>query len=387
MPPTATDKHTFSAVTVPEAKANEPGSQASGVWALGGSFLGGCLLAAVGHFCAAYAVNPVRDFTGNTAFPAVRSDYRDEKLALLEAFAAAGPVDGIVLGSSRSMLLSGERLQELSGGDRFFNFGLASAKAEDFLAALRYTLKRGHKPKHVWIGVDVESMQDVRVHGDSIHPLRELAVGTPHIASKWSTSARRVFTWSYAQDTAQSVYYRIRPRPAAVGFLPDGTLQYLARERQRRDGTFRLDSEMAGCMAGSRRKIEDARGVSKAQAAYLMQTVDEARAAGASVTLWLTGPHPRTVEHISAGTGYARLVVETWGLLRRLDSNALNLHDPSAYGGSFNGYYDCNHFDVSHARIVERLLLGLPAFDAQSAPLTDPAPGVAERQDIAGGLR
>ncbi len=391
MAPIATNRHTFAAVPIPRGEDAIGRAGSSGVWTLGAMFLGGSLLTAVLYALAVYWINPVRDFPGHTAFPAVRSDYRNEKLALFDKFAAAGRVDGIVLGSSRSMLLGGERrLRELSGGKRFFNFGLASAKAEDFLAALRFTLRRGQRPEWVWIGVDVESLRDASAHGDSIHPLRELAVGTPGAPARARMVAQRLFTWSYARDAAQSVFLKVKPRPAAVGFLADGTLQYLRRDRERAEGSFRLEAEMAGCIAGSRKKIEETVELSSAQVAYLRQTVAEARAAGATVRLWLTGPHPRTVEHIAVGTAYAHLVAETWGLLRSLDHNALNLHDPRAYGGSFDGYYDCNHFDNSHARMIERLLLGMTAFDSDSNPAAEPADGAPEafrKHEIAGGFR
>lgn len=385
-----TKKHGFSAIPLPvEASANQ---LVPGVWTLGLLFLAGTLLAALGYTATVYFVNPVRDFTGNAPFPAVRSDYRSEKIALFNAFASAGPIEGIVLGSSRSMLLNGARMRQLADRKRFFNFALASAKGEDFLAALRYTFSRGQRPTRVVIGVDVESLRDARAHGDSIHPLRELAVGPSDLWTKTRTFTRRVFAWSYAQDTAQSIYLRVTPRMAAVGFLPDGTLQYLRRERQRSEGTFQLETEMAGCIAGSRKKIEDTSELSAAQIRYLKQTIAEARAAGAVVTLWLTGPHPRAVEHMSAGTAYPHLVTETWGLLRELDSGAFNFHDPKSYGGPSYGYYDCNHFDNSHARIIERVLIGgqnpVDSLDVQAS--SEPADGERRHyrlHDTAGGGR
>ena len=324
------------------------------VWVLGTQFLVGAALAAGLYFLAIYIVNPVRDFVGPSIFPAVRSDYRNEKIALFDAFAQKGAVDGLILGSSRSMLLNGARISALNGG-RYFNFGLASAKAEDFLAALRFTLRRGQKPKHIVIGVDVESLRDTAAHGDSIHPLREIATGKPDPLDYARAVIGRTATWSYAQDTAQAVYLRLRPRPAAVGFAADGTLQYLSRDAQRAAGTFRLDAEMSGCIANCRKKIDGTTELSKIQVRYLRQTVREARGAGADVTLWLTGPHPRTAEHMAAGTSYTHLVSQTWELLQK-QGVAVDLHDPSQYGGTADGWYDCNHFDNSHARLIEQIL-------------------------------
>jgi hypothetical protein len=346
----------FPAVDVRESP-EKPGPVTS---TLGLLFFTGILLAASLYGAAIYAVNPVRDFAGPASFPAVRSDYRSEKAALFEAFAQSGPVDGLILGSSRSMLLNGERLRELSGGHlRFFNFGLASAKAEDFLAALRFTLRSGQRPKIVLIGVDVESLRDSRAHGDAIHPLRELATGRPDPLAGARVILERTATASYALDAARSIFLRLSPRPPAVGFGPDGTLQYRARDARRQAGTFRFDAEAAGCAANSRKKIEDTRALSGAQIRYLRLTVEESRQAGAEAVLWLTGPHPRTAEHMAAGTAYPQLLAGTWELLRRLepDARAVDLHDPALYGGPAGGWYDCNHFDNSHARLIERILL------------------------------
>jgi hypothetical protein len=328
---------------------------------LGALYLGGCLGFALLYAVAVYLINPVRDFASASPFPAVRSDYRAEKIDLFDRFlAASGPADGLILGSSRSMLLNGERLRAQTGRS-YFNFGLASAKAEDLLAALRWVTRRqGHAPRHVILGVDVESLRDAQAHGDSLHPLRELATGPELPLSYARTLASRIFTWSYARDAAFSVYLSIRPRPAAVRFALDGTLQYAQRDAQRRAGIFSLEAGMAGCMADCRTKIESTRELSPIQVRYLRETVRELSDSGARVTLWLTGPHPRTAEHMADGTAYAQLVEETKQLLRHLQSPnvvALDLHDPSSYGGDSASWYDCNHFDDSVAIRVERLLM------------------------------
>lgn len=311
---------------------------------------------------AVYLVNPIRDFASPSPFPAVRSDYRAEKIDLFERFlTAAGPASGIVLGSSRSMLINGERLRAQTGLS-YFNFGLASAKAEDFLAALRWVTRRqGQTPRQVIIGVDVESLRDAQAHGDSMHPLRELATGPEPLTSYARAIAGRIFTWSYARDTAFSIYLSVRPRPAAVQFAPDGTLQYALRDAQRRAGSFSLETGMAGCIADCRRKIESTHHLSMTQIRYLHETVQEATAAGGQITLWLTGPHPRTVAHMADGTSYSQLVEEARILLRSLERPnvvALDLHEEQSYGGDSASWYDCNHFDDTIAVRVERVLVG-----------------------------
>ncbi len=325
-------------------------------------FLAGFLMTGLVYAAAILYINPTGDFgPGAGRFPLVRSDYRNEKIALLESFRKErGQVEGLVLGSSRSMLLNGARMQS-SSGLRFFNFGLASAKGEDFLAALRYTVQKqgGVMPKRIIIGVDVESLRDARAHGDSIHPLRELAVGPPPLLESASTLLARTVTLSYAKDAATAVYLRAFPKPPVVQFASDGTLQYAARDARRAAGTFSLEAGMAGCMADCRAKIEKTTSLSTAQMSYLTQTVEEARRGGAIVTIWLTGPHPRTAEHMAAGTAYLELIRESKKLLEGLRPYAktYDLHDEASYGGGPGGWYDCNHFDNTHAERIENILL------------------------------
>jgi hypothetical protein len=332
---------------------------------MGLRFLAGFVLAGILYGVTVYTVNPVRDFAGGpvSAFPAVRSDYRSEKIALLDRYLKQGPVDGVILGSSRSMLLNGTRMSSMpgAGNARFFNFGLASAKGEDFLAALRWTARRqgGHMPRFVVIGVDVESLRDAKAHGDSIHPLRHLATGDPAITEQLRTLVSRTVTWSYARDTFFSIYLRLFPRKPAVEFLDDGTMRYAARDAARQAGVFSLEASMAGCMADCRTKIESTTRISRTQVDFLRQTVREARDGGADVAIWLTGPHPRTAAHMAQGTAYAELVRQSLDTIRAIDPKArvFDFHNSSSYGGDTTAWYDCNHFDDTHARRIEHALM------------------------------
>ncbi len=116
---------------------------------------------------------------------------------------------------------------------------------------------------------------------------------------------------------------------------------------------------MAGCMADCRSKIESTSRLSASQIAYLKRTIAEAQAGGATVTVWLTGPHPRTAAHMSEGTAYRDLVREAQSLLGALGPNVrtFDFHDQSAYGGASPAWYDCNHFDDTHAQLIEKKLV------------------------------
>ncbi|MBS1832667.1 MAG: hypothetical protein JST65_08140 [Acidobacteria bacterium] len=336
----------------------------SRTWSLGALFLAGCFGPAILYLGLAYYVNPVRDFAvaAGHPFPAVRSDYRNEKLTLLDAYLEAAPrqpVGGLVLGSSRSMLLNAERLGRHTGL-RFFNFGLASAKGEDTLAALRWSMgRKGQVPKLVLIGLDVESLRDARSIGDSLHPLRELATGEPSTLEYLEAIVPRMAAWSYARSVLLSIYFAVRPRQPVVGFAPDGTLQYRFLDGQRRAGTFALSADMPGCMALCRRKIEETDALSPAQVRYLKTTVQEAQGAGAKVVVWLTGPHPQTAAFMAVGTEYSQLLSgarAVLGEVAALGAETHDLHDTRSLDPAGEGWYDCNHFDNTNATRVEHVL-------------------------------
>ncbi len=159
-------------------------------------------------------VNFVRDFDVESHFHAVRSDYRYETVPLLDSLAPEGAVNGLIIGSSLSILLEAERMRQLAGGQRFFNFGLGWARAKGFFATLRFARSRGQRPMRVIIR-------------HPTHSLRELPVGKPDALSK-----ARVFAGSlpYRWKKGQSVH-RLRWKPA-LRFLADGPLRCRDHEEQ-----------------------------------------------------------------------------------------------------------------------------------------------------------
>ena len=204
-------------------------------------------------------------------------------------------------------------------------------------------------------------LRDAAASHDSIHPLRELATGSPSSFEYARTILPRVATLSYARDVAFSIYLSFRPRPSSVTFSPDGTLQYRLHDQQRHNGTFSLQNGMDVCMASARKKVETSETLSTTQVEYRRRTIEEATGSGARVEVWLTGPHPRTAAFMASGTNYSDLRRHASELLRTLKSEAVqtfDFHDEQSYGGDPRGWYDCNHFDDTHAVRIERLLVG-----------------------------
>jgi hypothetical protein len=81
-------------------------------------------------------VDPYRHF-GTGIFPVLSEDERAEKLRLFRNHAATGPIEGLVLGSSRAQKLAPDRLAARLNG-RFFNFAISNAPVEDDLAGFEH---------------------------------------------------------------------------------------------------------------------------------------------------------------------------------------------------------------------------------------------------------
>src|SRR3569623_1513769 len=105
-------------------------------------------------------VDPYGEF-GSGHFPSVVMDSQHEKLLLFKTFARNGPTDGLILGTSRSMLLRPTALAAgLGPGSRVFNFAVENGHAEDFLAIYHYVRAEGAKPRWIVIGLDVPSLHN-----------------------------------------------------------------------------------------------------------------------------------------------------------------------------------------------------------------------------------
>src|SRR5438128_1064149 len=96
--------------------------------------------------CSAYlalvrVVDPRGEFrTG--LFPRVTADARRDKMELFLRLQHRMPIEGLVLGSSRSMKLRPSTLKKETGLS-FFNYSVEGAKAEDYLAIFRWAVSTG----------------------------------------------------------------------------------------------------------------------------------------------------------------------------------------------------------------------------------------------------
>ena len=323
------------------------------------------------HIALMTLIDPRGDF-GTGLFPSVVYDARAQKLALFRAYRAQGPVEGLVLGSSRAMKIRPADL-EARTGSRFFNFTVEGARPDDMLAIYWWVRQEGSRPKTVLLGLDVESLIVVdELHwkleqNGALMRARDEALGA--VPSRWARartqlgSYKRTLTVGYARDASVAVRARVHPEVNLLNaaFETDGYFRYRRWEPERARGGSPLTTTMTDCLLGHAHGYEiGARGPRPLHVERLEQLLRQMRADGVHVTLWLTGVHPQTVEYLKQRTSYAGRLEEVRRLIATLRSQiGIDVHDLSdirSYDGTDTGWYDCGHVDEHNARLIAETL-------------------------------
>lgn len=306
---------------------------------------------------------------GSHLFPPVAMNTRIARMELFKTYQEHGRIDGLILGSSRSMQLQPEAFHAHFGG-RFFNFSVTSGKTEDFLAIYRWALARGEHPRIVVIGLDVESLSDALLPDDELlvtPPLRNM-LDNEGVASLGATPRfwaplqewNDTLTSSYLLDSLRSVNYLFHPRSSDLESYPDGHRYYRFSDAQRAAGTFDLDQEVQKTLPAALYLFRTMRSLSPKRTAYLEQTLQLARADRAHALVFLTTYHPLIMEYCRSSPQIWRRWQDIRAYLARLRSlpgvHAYDFSEQSFYGGRIENWYDALHIDDTNAsRLVARM--------------------------------
>ena len=313
-------------------------------------------------------VDPRGEFGGRW-FPKVLYDARTQKQALFKDYLASGPVEGLVLGSSRVMKLRPAELQKLTG-HRFFNFSVDLGRGEDFVAVYRW-VRRQVAPKVVVIGLDTEALaSDEKRHWKlernpelvaMLEPGREAALAG---LRQWAARYKETLTLAYAGDVLLAIRLSLRPHENLLNaaFDPDGYLRYQRWEAARARGTFDLEHEIQACLAGQLKLFSPVATVRPRRMEEFEDLVQEARRDGARVKVFLTGLHPTTVRFLRAkGMPYEEQTALNRGfaaeLHRRFGVETYDFSELPRYDGTPTGWYDCAHVDEVNATLIARALV------------------------------
>jgi hypothetical protein len=321
------------------------------------------------YLAAIHAADPRGEF-GTGWFPRAIENARVSKLALFDAYSADAPVQGLVLGSSRSMLLSPTVLEERTKL-RFFNFAVNDGGVEDLLALYRWAKHRGAPLRQLVVGVDAYALFEAPMNDDlrRSEPLMRAYLdypaafpSLPERADMVQSLYGAVFSLPYLEAAAYSVALGIAPGhlPPATYEDRDGLLHDAKLERQLAAGTFRLSDTLDASTVTMRGYFTRV-GVNSPQKRRDLETlVAEARAAGVHVVLWITCLHPVIVGRLLADTPYASMLDQTRAELEHLhqnyDADVYDFSTPDRFYGLPDGFVDGGHVDTENARRIVHAL-------------------------------
>ncbi|WP_102127680.1 hypothetical protein [Deinococcus planocerae] len=315
-------------------------------------------------------VDPRGQFGGGR-FPTVTLDARRQKMDLFRTFEAQAPVEGLILGSSRTMKLDPAVFSERTGL-RFFNFTVDAAKAEDYLSIYRWARAQGAPIRRVMLGLDVEALHDDNMyftnfrHNPELRRMLSQGQGGAALVGVSASVSRfkDMFTVDYLRDTLRVVASAARSeeRVPFMQFTANGYLHYPGREQQRAAGTFDLTREVSACLPGYLSIYGGMRSLSPQRWGYIETLVREVQQGGGEVEIWISPLHPATTELLASQTRYTALLAETRaaleGLSRRTGVTVRDYASPERFGSNAQDWYDCAHIDNRGAELLSSRLLG-----------------------------
>lgn len=188
-------------------------------------------------------VNPRRYFGSISVFPQVFTNSRRVKVETFLRFQQEAPVTGLILGSSRSMLLAPTEFDRRTGL-RFYNGGVFAGTAEDFLSVYRFVRSQNQHPQVVVLGLDPAAVLD--------GPASEELAANFALASALKPPAAGPAAWWWHQarlykkmirlqslvEIATSVSLWRNPPEERNHFFPDGQLHEYTTEKAIQYGRY-----------------------------------------------------------------------------------------------------------------------------------------------------
>lgn len=302
----------------------------------------------------AAAVNPRGEFPWQPVAPATSEDPAYKRW-LLERH---GEPDVLVLGSSRSQKVAPADV-EAASGLAAFNFALADAYPEDALRVYRGVAGPGgpaEAPAEVVLGLDLNRLEPRGAGSERTRVAFGPLHGDDPAAPDWLRAFGHTYTELYVRQAGGAVLQHLGwAPPGLVEFDADGLAHYRPWERQQAAGTFDQDREIGRYLGRS--GYRPFTGLDEGHVAAVRDLVDEARADGATVRVWLTPVHPRLEASYREGnaTGYDEALQAARDLLQGLCREGVHAHDYTdldAFGGRPEWFYDGSHMMRENTQAV-----------------------------------
>jgi hypothetical protein len=326
-------------------------------------------------------VNPFGSFWGD-GFPTATPITRVRKTKLFEAWQRTAPVEGLILGASKSMKLSPKRFSDATGL-RFFNYSLSAGSLEDVRIVLDLVKDRAARPRAVVIGVDAQMLTRAAPSYELLSDwefARRLEERPATLGWKIEHGAglvRDALTPWYARAVGTSITAKLEGKEPLHHFYADGYLDYRTRDRAIAAGTYPRARMIAACAREAVDSLRAQHPFDRARVALLDSILASARADGIQATVWLTPYHPLVFEGIARDPeldAWMRSVPDTVRRIAAAHGAAfVNLQTIDTFDGDPTDFYDCAHFGNANAeRITQQLLraraVGAPAVASSPPP-------------------
>lgn len=322
-----------------------PARSSRGLWVAATVYVAGlCAIAAVN-----VTLDPLLQFGGGALPPAVQPA-RAEKVESARRF-RPGP-ELLVLGSSRTMALEPEYIRQRSGR-RTFNASVNSARAEDYLAWLRFSRELGWRPEVIVLGVDVEALHDHvppdarLVHQPELGALVDLDVSP-------LSALEAALSWQTSSAAARSALRALRGTPPPpANFGADGTnVRHEPFPGQVGDAKIRRS------IAEYRARFRGYEALDERRTEELATFIREATDAGIQVVAFVTPLHPRLRADAELSARYDPLLRDTLAWLAARPEVELHRFETIAgFDGDPALFWDGAHLHETNARrLIDRLV-------------------------------
>jgi hypothetical protein len=238
-------------------------------------------------------------------FPTVLSDDRPEKSGELRQFIREGPVEGLVLGSSRALTLNPKVLRQVSSL-RYFNFAFNAATIPQIAEAFGSIRREGVRPKEIVIALDPNHLM-----GRRRPERRAQAIAQGSIIARAQQTVidlRTFFSPTLAEDSLRSIGIALHLVHQNITSRFDGDGGLLPEAPQAAGQAVNdRQSAMANCVAAYHGEFSRYDTVSEFRLGELEELLRTAAADGAVVTLLVTPLNPAVETEMVKDTAYMEL--------------------------------------------------------------------------------
>ncbi len=305
------------------------------------------------------------DLLGVRLLPAL---VRSDRLMKTEMLANADTApDILIMGSSRTLKLSPETIQRLTG-QTALNLGTGSCRAEGPLLMSSYAKSIDKLPKTIIVGVDIEAYHDklpVDLRWNRVPEVRGYISELDESAYKvFFNNLAEVLSLDMAKDSIRSLRRQANdsPAPLRTMFRADGVIEYPLWQSWKDAGTFDLDAQIDHSILEYRGRYRGFEEISPWRKERFEEFLRFCRDHDIRVIAFITTLHPRVQADLREQVAFDQLQADLTIFLEAMQAEYgmafYDLSDTATYGGDDVNFWDGSHIDSVNAdKLLEYLLV------------------------------